>query len=445
MNALGINAAISWGVRAIHGPVAKAATTAFALRIINIFLGAVTTIILGRSLGASGFGVFSLGFACATLISGLFQAAFNTHIVRTVSSSAARTDWKTLNGVRRFSFLSVAALSTVVYAILALLLLFGSQNFSMPLFQAGLIGLATAPLLVLDATASALLRGLSRIARALVPQFVVMQGVFLISVMFLASQGILSPQVALLNFALAYLVSTTVSWIWVFACWPRNSRGKAAQMHVADWVGRCSQILLANMPNIFFGRIEVIVLAYIAGPAATGVYALAYRFAQFVTLPSFAVGSGLEPAVGKLAAYNDWPAAFARIRTATQLSTILAIALSAFLTAASWFALPYIDPTFKDATVLIGIISLGYIAQTAAGRPLLLLVLQNNEQNAALAGVASVVIGSITVFVSIAFAEQTGAAIATALAHGGNVTLLCYFLFRCCKVRSDVFASAAKS
>lgn len=434
-----VSTAIAVASQKMRGPIAQSAMATLALRIVNIVLGVVSTIILARSLGADGFGAFSLGFACATLLSGLYQAGTNTHIIKTTASAVERSDWATLNGIRQFSVFSSVIVSAVTYFIVAVCFAFGNTAFENPAFQAVLIGLAATPFLVVDATASALLQGLSKIARAYIPQFIIMQLGFLLLLIFAANNGAISSTMALILFAMSYCLSAIISCYWVIVCWPRQSRATSPAFPAKDWIQKASQILISGMPNIIFGRVEVMLLFFFAGPAAAGVYALAFRFAQFTTLPSFAVGSMLTPTVSKLAAKNNWSVALDRINTATVYSTLLAFAGAVFLTGLCWFVFPYVDPAYRSSAPLVGIISLGYIVQSAAGRPLLLLIVQNKEQSAAVAGAVSIIFGIMIATIATHIAGATGAAIATASAQGGGVLLLCVFLWRHCQMRSDIF------
>lgn len=425
-----------------RGPVAAAALSTMTLRVANVVIGVATTILLGRTLGADGFGLFAVGLASAALISGPGQLALNHHIVNKTAQYSSTHNWALLNGMRRYVIAIALASTALLSAIAAALLIFGVSG---PIALAAIIGVAMAPLIIGDSMASALLRGLGKIGKAYFPQFLIMQSIHLSFTVALAANGKLTPQTALFSFSAAWLISATLSWLLVVHSWPQAAKSVRPVILTADWSKSAIFILIGGVGGVLFGRIETLALAHFSTAAEVGVYAMAFRFAQFVTFPAFALASGVTSEVSRFIALNDTPRAQTKARRATRLATGMALLASAGLFMACSAIFPVISPEFQYAAPILLILSIGYVAQAATGFPMAFLIACNLERNAMLPGALAALAGGCIVLLAASNYGAVGAAIATTVAVSATASIRGYIVFKNENIRCDILAGIRKA
>ena len=424
-----------------HGPVAVAAFSTMSLRIVNVVIGIATTALLGRMLGADGFGVFAVGLASAALILGPMQLALNHHIVNKTAQYASAQNWALLNGIRRYTMTIALASSLTLAAIAATMLTFGVSG---PIGFAVFIGVAMAPFMITDSMASALLRGLGEIGKAYFPQFLVMQSLHLTFTLTLAITGKLTPQTALYSLALAWVICATLSWFLVLRSWPSSAKSVQPLTRATEWGRSAIFILIGGVGGVLFGRIETLALAHFSAAVEIGVYAMAFRFAQFVTFPAFALASGITSEVSRFVALNDPYKAQYKASVATRLATGMALLASVGLFMVCSVLFPIINPDFQNAAIILLILSTGYIVQSASGFPMAFLVAFNLERDMMLPGSVVALGGASIVLIAAAHYGAVGAAFATTAAVSATALLRALVVYKNVDIRCDILAGVPK-
>lgn len=432
-----IETALSFRDGALRGPVAAAAISSLSLRLVNVVFGIATTVILGRLLGASGFGVFAVGFATSVLIAGILQLALDHHIVNKSARYVARKEWALLNGVALYVLIVLAGMTVLLTAMFL-----GGSVFraTSDVSSAFFLGVAVSPIFIAERAACALIRGLGKAKIAYVPQFLIFPLAHLSFVAGLAVTGALTAQIALLSFASAAALSTISSLIILARCWPREAYTARPKLLASEWSRSTGYIVLGGLSGILFGRIETLALAQFSTVAEVGIFALAFRFAQFATFPIFALGSGLAPEISRYISSGDIARGRVKIIQATRICTALSIAASAVLFVACSILFPAINPEFINAAPILLILTLGYVTQAASGFPMPLIVGFNLERKAVLPGVAVAVLGVGLMLLLTTAYGAVGAAIGTSIAVAATALVRCLVVYKNAAVRCDVFA-----
>jgi len=178
------------------------------------------------------------------------------------------------------------------------------------------------------------------------------------------------------------------------------------------------------------------------GAAELGLYAVAFRFAQFTTFPGFALSSGFGPVIAALHAQGDHHGVGRRIWLGAWMNFIGSLIAGAAITGASWIVLPLLGAEFIAARPLVATMCAGFVLQSLAGRPADILSMLNFADAAAKAGCAVLAVYIIAI---AAFAPAFGvvaAAIITASAYVAHNTILAIIVSYKTGRRCDVFAKA---
>ncbi len=428
-----------------RGPIARAAISTLIQRILNVFIGVAATFIIGRSLGAAGFGIMSVGIASAALASGLVMRGAGFHIKNKASEFRKREDWGSLNGIRRYALMLPLVLMATV-AFIGVFLLSAAQILSEnSIASAAMIGLCIAPAILANGGATALLLSLDRPARAYFPTFILLQSIFLVIVVILSTTGELSATTALYAFGAASIIAAGLCWFWVLRYWPPDARGVRANMRVVDWNRSVALIVVGTFAGEIFGRIETFALAEFSTAAEIGIYALAFRFAQFATFPAFALSSGLIPAISRLHAAGDFASLRERLLTATRVTTALCLMTMIGLIVVCYYLFPMINPEFRPATPVLAVHTIAYLVQAASGRSYDLLVILKHEKIVAGPGFIMAIAGIVLVVIFASLGGAMGAAIATATTLSAAALINWFLLFKKSSIRSDIFAAMSHS
>jgi len=394
-----------------HGPIARSAAATGVMRVYAVGAGFITTLFLGAQLGVAGFGVFAFGASVTWLVSLLSRAGVQTYLVRASAQALGAESWGVLNGLRYYA--AVAPAAGILMAVTASLLVPPAINPA--LAKAFLISAATAPILTLNAVAHALLRGLGKTARAYAPEFVIAPTVSLAAIIALVSIGQLTPQNALWALFGSWLVAAMASWIWLFAAWPKAAATTTPEFRIREWAGASTLVAIASLVTIVFTRIEVTLLGALSDAAEIGLYAMAMKFAQLVTFPGQAVGSGLAPEIARFDAANRHEEAQSRLQLGVLSSSGAAIAIAIFVVAASYFVLPLLGADYRGAAVLTAVLCGGFLVQAWCGRPMENLLMIGNIRKAAVLSLTIALLGVVVAVLLIKSMGALGAAIATSV------------------------------
>ncbi len=275
------------------GTLARGATLTLAARLIALFVGIGSSIIVARALGPAGKGQYAL----VVLILALFQLTGGLGLDQAVTYFVAR---------RRSEARAVGLTLALLSALIGLLLVgayagisslsFYSRLLERMAVEPGLVWLLIVllPGVLPTQTLNAATLGLERyreynIATLITPVANILMLVVLVLVMKLGVRG------AVLSFGGSILLGTAVAATIFFnsASGPVHFAGKM----VGAAFGYGIRAHVANLAWFLHYRADMFLIGYIAGPAALGFYTTAANVADSLYLAPSALGTVLFPRV----------------------------------------------------------------------------------------------------------------------------------------------------
>lgn len=407
----------------------------------NVGIGFFIALILGRLLGAEGYGVIAFGMSIATLFSAWSRFGAPIFVARMTAQYDSERNDAQLNAIFRFSLLCLGATSILVCIAGMLFFKIAGGAETRPIYTAGFIGAIIAPIISLQSLGQGFLRGFMKPARAYIPEFLVVQLLTLTAIIFLHGARALTPVTALLGFGAAWLIASLFCWGWTLNAWPKSC-GKIERAPIAwrQWTSACALIFVGSLMGITIGRMELAALAAFATPQEIGIYAIAFRFAALVTFPAFAVSTSLGPTISKLNAKGDTPAMMRRIRISALSSTLLATLAALFVSLSAWVILPYIHSEFSGARQLVIILSAGFIVQAMSGGAQEILNMLGKTQRAAYVSLLSISCFAVLMAILIPAYGAKGAAYATSIIIAVHSIALSWLTYRETGLRCDIFS-----
>ncbi|MEL6940717.1 MAG: oligosaccharide flippase family protein [Cyanobacteria bacterium J06598_1] len=151
----------------------KGIAGAFGLRLVYTGLTFLTSILLARVLGTSGFGTYSYAVVWAYLLSIPATLGFGNFIVREVAVYQAKEQWSLLRGILTWSNRSVLAASVGI-ALLAMGVAWViDKGAYSELFLGFCLAMALMPAISLRNIRRGVMRGLHHVTKGLLPELLI--------------------------------------------------------------------------------------------------------------------------------------------------------------------------------------------------------------------------------------------------------------------------------
>jgi len=354
------------------------------LRAASLGLGFISTVLLSRNLGVTGYGVYAWAIAWASVLQLIASLGFDTLMIRELAAQRIDEAWVTMRGLlhtgHKVAMFTSIALATLC-ALVGLLLIEPQQRLTF------LIALTTVPALTLMTVREGALRGLGKVTASRVPEDLV-RPICLI-VLLLAAWSILAVEhtapFAMVLQAAATFLASVASWALLRRAIPPQVHITKATATTSRWVGQAAPLVLLRAINTLLSQIDIILVGVIRDPAQVALYATATRFAGFVGIAEFAVNAAFLPVASRLFASHDIEA-LGKIAPWVALG---GVALSAAFAAPLIIFAPQIltifGESFTGGASSLRILCVSFVISAICGQSLGLLTMTRNVRQVVIA------------------------------------------------------------
>jgi O-antigen/teichoic acid export membrane protein len=395
----------------------RAASGSFALKVANKVLGLAIGVLLARTLGASGYGVYAYAFAVLELLKVPTALGLPTLVMRNVAVYSAQKDWARMRG------LLVRANQAVLGMSLLLMLLAGGT----PLLVANWLqhhqalktfwlALLLLPIFSLTALRCACLRGLHRVVLGQTPELLVRPALFLvlIGVVWLLGER-LTPERAMGFQVVAVGCAFLLGAVWLLRSLPREMKGTSSAYETQAWAASALPFLLVGGLHLINTQTDIIMLGWFKTAADVGAYRVASTGAGLVLFAFAAAYDVLAPSVARLYAEGDTArlqrviTLSARIILLFSLPVALALVFFGRRVLSAIFGLEYA----VGATAL-AILAFGQLVTVGMGLAVLILNMTGHERDTATSFTVSAILNVTLNAFFIPLWGINGAALASA-------------------------------
>jgi O-antigen/teichoic acid export membrane protein len=389
----------------------RAAAGTMGLRVANTALAFLATILLTRTIGASGFGAYAYAFAWMQVLSLFATLGTEKVLVRQFAAYHAQADWSRLLGLWKWARNLNVSLALLIAAVAAGIAAIGSGEDLALTFLVMLIGL---PFLTVSKARQAALQGLHQVVAGQLADMFVRPSVFLlllILAVWLAPDMLAAPTaMAFQNVAVlaAFLLGS-----WQLARhFPSAARTASATFESAAWLRSSIPLLMVAAITLLNTKLATLLLGTMAAADQVGLFAVAEKGAELIAFILFAVNASLAPAAARLHAQGNRPELQRLVFRSTRLVIVASLLIAGILLLFSRPFLTLFGPEFVQAEAALRILALGQIVNAAMGPVNLLLIMTGHERDAARGVAAGLAINVILAIVLIPMAGIVGAAIA---------------------------------
>lgn len=405
----------------------KQSFSVFILKGLSRVIGLVVTIILARSLGASGFGQISLALAYFSILIIVAQAGLAQLAMRTVSKLQAGDLWKEVRQTVFNTYVLVGLAGGLVCFIVFVAIQVLESNNDSQYLHLLLLMLPLVLIRVYFQINQSVLLGLQHIVASHGSEMME-RLIFLIVILvvgFVASDINTTNVIGTLYFSISVMLAVTC--LALYLAFPASARRGSPNFSWPTFPKAAGAFLLIQFFGILNDNVDFLVLGFFVDAHELGIYRSVTRLMEVLQFGLVSVNGVVAPQIAALAAAGSTDKIQLLMKRAAWLVmgvfVIIAIPSALFLTS----LLGLFGPEFVEGRQIWFILAIGKFASAACGTVGYLLTMMGKERlTIRLLGV-SLAINIILNFVLVPVYGMAGAAVATAISLTCSNLLMLWF------------------
>ena len=390
----------------------------FGLRLTYSALTFLTSILLARVLGQSGFGVYTYSIVWAYLLSVPATMGFDNFVVKQIAVYQTQAKWSLMNGLLKWANRTVIVSSIIVSAVgISVASVFLLEDTPSETFLCFCLAMLLMPALSLRNVRRGAMRGLNNVARGLLPELL-FDPLILITLT-LGAYFILGESLTPLWVIGFYGIGSGITLLIVSQFLKQTLPKEVLKIKPAfqgwSWIGTAIPFMLLESVPIINSQVDVIMLGTFKGATAVGLYVPVNRGAQLITFIVMAVGSSLSPIIAGKYADGKMAELQKTITSSARIVSGVAFLFAAALIVFSSFYLNLFGPEFVAGRSALYIFCAGNFVATSMNLSYGALNMTGHEREAATIGWGATISNIVLNAVLIPIWGVNGAALATSI------------------------------
>ena len=300
-----------------------------AVKVCGMVLSLSLAIVLARTLGPEGYGIYAFVFALISLLAIPAQFGLPALVVRETAKAHVTGQWRLMRGVWRWSTQAAGALSLALGLVAALIAWIFAEHFTQIQLVTFAWGVLLVPLLALGNLRGAALRGLRHVVLGQFPEIVLRPALFLVLVacalVFWPAEDLTSAKAMALHVVAAAAAFGVGAWLLLRARPPGVRNAHQVEYHSRQWLVSVMPLAFIAGMQLINQQIDILMLGIFASAEEVGVYRVAVQGAMLVSFGLTAIGMVTWPYYARLYEKRDMPS-FQRVATLSARA-MLALAL----------------------------------------------------------------------------------------------------------------------
>jgi len=350
----------------------------------HALLAFAVAVVLARTLGPDGYGVYSFALAIIMLTAIPAQVGVPQLVVRETAKAQANENWGLMRGLWRWGNWAVALFSALALAVVLGILWFMDGDGARVATLA--VGIAVIPVIALAKVRGASLRGLRKVVQGQLPESIVRPALLLFLVLVWGAWFVedeLTPQMAMGFYVVAAVLAFVIgAWLLQRSRPAELSEQPAPEYQSSAWRKAVIPLAMITGLQLINNYADLIILGVFRSDEEVGIYRAVFQVALLVIFGLQAMNQVLQPHFARLYEQGDM-AKLQRLVT-TSARAILALALPPVLIFII-FGADLLDWVFGDAFraggLALAILAAGQLVNAGMGSVGMLLNMTGHERD----------------------------------------------------------------
>ncbi|MGC3874645.1 flippase [Halomonas sp. GXIMD04776] len=412
--------------------ILKTSGSSVLLKVFNVLVVLLISIVLARSLGPDGYGIYAFAYSIATLLAVPVQLGIPQLIVREIAGFQLDNKWELFKGILQRANQSVVIVTTIIFTVLILwLFLYGNSNVDSLSIQVFSWAALLIPFIALGNIRGAVLRGIRSVILGQLPEMVIRPGLFLLLVLIAGYYGALQSTSAMMLNVIASFTTFVIGSIMLQKKIPIEVKSVDASYETKRWIGSALPFALIAGMQVINRQTDILMLGFLGGSEEVGLYKVAAQGSLLVAFALTSINMVLAPYVTRLYKQGNSVQLQKMITLSAQIILATALPVAAvFIVFGEFFLLQVFGNEFVDAYPPLAILCVGQLINAGLGSVVLLLNMTGNEKDTVRGVVVAAILNVVFNLILIPFLGMVGAAIATMITTAVWNVLLCIKLWK---------------
>ncbi len=369
-----------------------------SLKIANVGLTFLATVLLARLLGPAEYGVFAFVYAVISLLSVPSEFGLPALVVRETARGILRQDYAAVQGIWRWSGRTIAWISfSIAVFTLAGLWIF-REPIAGPRSLTFLCALALVPLVALGDLRGAALSGLHRIVAGQLPEFLIRPGFFALFLLafFLLGESVLTASSSMLLYvASAALAFGVGAWL-LHRLAPTAVHQAVPRFENRLWLLSALPLAFISGLQLIDQQASILLQGFFLQDEAIGIYRIASQVSLLASFGLMTINLVLAPRFATLSAKGDTPALQRLVTNSARVILLINLILTVgFVVGGRIFLRIAFGPEYEGAYLPLVILLAGQLVNSAAGSVGQLLNMSGHERETVRATVVSALLNIV--------------------------------------------------
>lgn len=355
----------------------KTSGFAGAGKLVDIFLRYSTSVALTRILGANLYGLFVLGRAITWIVSTTGQMGMGIGVVREIAFHSAKNDENKYQQTIRLALLVCSSISIIAAAVMywkvdyISMVLFKKPGLAIPLK----LLIITIPIISISYLLLDVLRGFKRIKAIVLVEyyFLPLANLFMILVLYFLGyrlEGVIAAFILANLFTLIILIMINRGKIKI-----AGSPFLEKKITV-DFFKFSVPLVFAKILAVLKNRLDIVLLGFLSTASNTGIFFIALRLANLLSIPWQATNMIFAPTVSGHYAQDEIKKIEYNYKNITKMMFLFSIFFWGFLFIFSRELLSIFGDEFEKAAPVVILVCFGQLVKTLVGHagPILVMI-----------------------------------------------------------------------
>ncbi|MCF6445732.1 oligosaccharide flippase family protein [Nereida sp. MMG025] len=384
-------------------------------RVVGILISVLVNVVLARSIGAEGLGVFTLVVAWTAIAGLVVTSGLPTLLTREIAANIERRNYPLVKGIIRWSGYLITVLCILALSLGAVLLLLQPDQESRTVLYTVALGVAVVlPLASMLQRISGILRGLDHVVWGTLPEQIFRPAFFLAGLSIGALLSWLTVEHVVVLYIGATVCALGLSHLVLMQKMPPFVQSATPQITNRKWMMALVPLAGIALTATFKHQTDIVMLGFLGTTSDVATYRIASQVAALAGMLMVALNAVYSPKVAALYAsqkLGDFHSVL--VKSARQMFAAALLTTIIFVLVGKPLLVLVFGPEFEVSYLYAIVLMVGVIISAWCGQTAVVLKMTDHTKVVFRAGIEATAINVILNFVLISTMGPVGAAVAT--------------------------------